>query len=259
MKVAIKLVLIYLLMQILGMLAVTPFAMLYCFMEYGDVQRMAEFSLTPSLLAGFLLMGAYLWKRGYLSGDKQMYSLVGVPYLGWSAVACISSIFLVDFIMSHLSFLPDWMNNTFNILQSGWFGIVCIAVLGPILEELLFRGAITKVLLQRYSPTKAIIFSALIFGISHFNPTQVIGACLVGLLLAWLYYKSGSIVPGIIVHLLNNSLSVYLSMRYPDVDYLADVMGQSLYLVCLVASVILFIVSLKALNTYKLCDTNVNL
>ncbi|MCI1646941.1 MAG: CPBP family intramembrane metalloprotease [Bacteroides sp.] len=259
MKVAIKLVLIYLLMQILGMLVVTPFAMLYSFMEYGDIQRMAEFSLTPSLLAGFLLMGAYLWKQGYLSGDKQMYSFIGIPYLGWSVVACISAIFLVDFITSRLSFLPDWMNNTFNILQSGWFGIVCIAVLGPVLEELLFRGAITKVLLQRYSPMKAIIFSALIFGISHINPAQVVGACLVGLLLGWLYYKSGSVVPGIIIHILNNSLSVYLSMKYPDVDYISDVMGQPLYLISLVASVILFIVSLRALNAYKLCDTDVDL
>ena len=36
-----------------------------------------------------------------------------------------------------------------------------------VLEELLFRGAITKELLRRYSPAKAILFSGLIFGIFH--------------------------------------------------------------------------------------------
>ena len=66
--------------------------------------------------------------------------------------------------MSKLSFLPDWLGNTFDLLQSGWLGILCISVLGPILEEMLFRGAITKVLLRKYNPVKAIILSALIFG-----------------------------------------------------------------------------------------------
>ena len=88
------------------------------------------------------------------------------------------------------SFLPNLLDQTFDILQSGWLGILCISVLGPVLEELLFRGAITKELLRRYSPAKAILFSGLIFGIFHLNPVQIIGACLIGFLLAWLYYKT---------------------------------------------------------------------
>ena len=58
--------------------------------------------------------------------------------------------------MSELTFLPNLLDQTFDILQSGWLGILCISVLGPVLEELLFRGAITKELLRRYSPAKAI-------------------------------------------------------------------------------------------------------
>ena len=112
-------------------------------------------------------------------------SPVSVAYLGWSIIIGLSTIFLIDFVMARLSFLPDWMGATFDVLQSGWLGIICISVLGPVLEEMLFRGAITKVLLQRYSPVKAIILSALVFGIFHINPAQVQvlyyrGACLPG-------------------------------------------------------------------------------
>lgn len=70
MKTAIKLVLIYLAMQILGALAVTPFTMIYAYVEYGTVEKANEFALAPTLLAGFVFMLIYLWWKGYLTGDS---------------------------------------------------------------------------------------------------------------------------------------------------------------------------------------------
>ena len=183
-------------------------------------------------------------------------SPVSVAYLGWSIIIGLSTIFLIDFVMSRLSFLPDWMGATFDVLQSGWLGIICISVLGPVLEEMLFRGAITKVLLQRYSPVKAIILSALVFGIFHINPAQVAGAILSGGLFAWLYYKTGSLVPGILIHILNNSLSVFLSLHYPDVKYTSDLLGEPAYWCCLAVAAVLFAVSCKVMNSYRLPATD---
>ena len=176
MKTAIKLAFIYLAMQILGALAVGPFTMIYAYVKYGTIDRANEFALAPTLLAGFVFMLIYLWKKGYLTKDKQLYSPVSASYLFWSAIMGISMIYLIDFLMSHLTFLPDWLSNTFDLLQSGWLGILCVAILGPILEELLFRGAVTKVLLKKYNPLTAILISGLIFGIFHMNPAQVVGA-----------------------------------------------------------------------------------
>lgn len=153
-------------MQILAALLVMPFAMLYSYAVSGTIDAASVIALAPSMLLGFVGMGGYLWKKGYLKDDGRIWSPVSVAYLGWSIIIGLSTIFLIDFVMSRLSFLPDWMGATFDVLQSGWLGIICISVLGPVLEEMLFRGAITKVLLQRYSPVKAIILSALIFGIS---------------------------------------------------------------------------------------------
>ena len=123
MKTAIKLALIYLAMQILGALAVGPFTMIYAYVKYGTVDRASEFALAPTLLAGFVFMLIYLWQKGYLTGDKRLYSPVSVSYLSWSAMMGISMIYLIDFLMSHLTFLPDWLSDTFDLLQSGWLGI----------------------------------------------------------------------------------------------------------------------------------------
>ena len=122
--------------------------------------------------------------------------------------------------------------------------------------RMLFRGAITKVLLQKYSPVKAIILSALIFGIFHINPAQVVGAVLSGVLFAWLYYKTGSLVPGILIHILNNSLSVFLSLHYPDVEYTSDLLGEPTYWICLAVAVALLAVSYKVMNAYRSPDSN---
>lgn len=256
MKTAIKLVLVYFIMQILAALVVAPFSMLYAYLVNGTTDNAGSIALAPSMLLGFVAMGCYLWKKGYLKGDKRMWSPVSASYLGWSIVIGFSAIFLIDFVMSELSFLPDWLGETFDVLQSGWLGIVCISVLGPVLEEMLFRGAITKVLLQKYSPVKAIILSALIFGIFHINPAQVVGAVLSGILFAWLYYKTRSLIPGILIHVLNNSLSVFLSLRYPDVEYTSDLFGEPVYWICVAAAALLFIVSYKVMNSYRLSDSN---
>lgn len=238
MKTAIKLVLIYFVMQILAALLVMPFAMLYSYAVSGTIDAASVIALAPSMLLGFVGMGGYLWKKGYLKDDGRIWSPVSVAYLGWSIIIGLSTIFLIDFVMSRLSFLPDWMGATFDVLQSGWLGIICISVLGPVLEEMLFRGAITKVLLQRYSPVKAIILSALVFGIFHINPAQVAGAILSGGLFAWLYYKTGSLIPGILIHILNNSLSVFLSLHYPDVKYTSDLLGEPAYWSCLAVAAV---------------------
>ena len=256
MKTAIKLVLVYFAMQVLAALLVMPFTMLYSYVAYGTIDAANAMALVPTMLLSFVGMGAYLWRQGYLKDDGRMWFPVSAGYLGWSIVIGLSVIFLMEFIMERLSFLPDWMKDTFDVLQSGWPGIICISVLGPVLEEMLFRGAITKVLLRKYSPAKAIILSALIFGVFHINPVQVVGAMLSGILFAWLYYKTGSIVPGILIHVLNNSLSVFLSLHYGDVENMADLLGEPAYWICLAVAAVLLAVSYRAMNAYRLPDTN---
>lgn len=253
MKTAIKLVLIYFLMQVLGMLTVIPFALLYVYVSTGalDGDSANRIALAPSLLAGMAYMFWYLWRKGWLKDDGYLYSRLSSAYCGWSLLAGASLIVLIDGLMSLLTFLPDWMEQTFDVMQGGWPGIVGIAVLGPVLEELLFRGAITKALLRRYTPVKGIVLSALVFGIFHINPAQVVGATLSGLLFAWFYYKSRSVVPGILIHILNNSLSVGMSLEFPEADYTWQLTGIPVFAGMVAVAACLFLLACRKLNGYE--------
>ena len=107
--------------------------------------------MIPAQLAGQVMMGIYLWKAGYISTQKATWSPVSAGYLSCSALAILTAGFAVSALMGLLDWIPNIMEQSFDILQSGWGGILAISIIGPVLEELLFRGAITKALLQQYS------------------------------------------------------------------------------------------------------------
>mgnify|MGYP000799534885 FL=1 len=129
MKTAIKLVLIYFLMQLIGALFAGPFCLLYTYFAYGtfDMDKAGQIAVAPTMLLGFVFMGLYLWRKNYLTGDKHLYSPVSVPYLAWSLLAGMTSICIIGLLMSELTFLPNLLDQTFDILQSGWLGILCIS------------------------------------------------------------------------------------------------------------------------------------
>lgn len=75
-----------------------------------------------------------------------------------------------------------------------------LVIVGPILEELFFRGLILRGLLSRYSTKKSILISSLFFAIVHFTPWQFVFAFIVGIVLAWVYIKTGSLLPSMLIH-----------------------------------------------------------
>ena len=241
MKTALTLVFIYFGMQILGAIFMLILCGIYLLITGGDLSTIQSMGVAPSLLLSIVMMTIYLWKFGYISPKKATWSFISPTYMASTLVITLSGIWLLDVLMSHLH-LPDLMKDTFDLMQTGWIGILSIAVLGPILEELLFRGAITTALFKQYTPRTAILLSALLFGVFHINPAQVVGAGIIGLLLAWMYYKTASLIPCIVVHIINNSLSVYLSLKYPGVQNMNELIGNdTLHLVLTILAGVLFI------------------
>ena len=88
--------------------------------------------------------------------------------------------------------------------------ILLIAVAAPISEEVCFRGMLFGGLREKLPRLGAALLSALIFGGLHAitGISAVPPLILFGFLLALLYEKTGSIVPGIILHMLNNSVAL---------------------------------------------------
>jgi len=94
-------------------------------------------------------------------------------------------------------------------------GIIIIsttAIIAPIVEELLFRGFLQKVLEESWEDvTKAILVTSLFFALVHLNPYWIVQIYLLGFLLGYLSWRTNSIIPGIILHGLNNGFAVALN------------------------------------------------
>ncbi|WP_053957336.1 CPBP family intramembrane glutamic endopeptidase [Inediibacterium massiliense] len=103
-----------------------------------------------------------------------------------------------------------WLNIFHGIHNTDhglWKTMIRVAFVAPIVEELLFRGIILKGFTKHYSIKKSIMVSALLFGLMHMNPWQFLGAFIWGIVAGWWFIKTRSIIPCILGHALNNSLS----------------------------------------------------
>ncbi len=81
-----------------------------------------------------------------------------------------------------------------------WVSLLCAGIVGPVCEELFFR----KAMMDRLSgihPTDAILFTALLFGLVHGNLTQFLYAFPLGVLLGYVYHRTGKIGNTIALHI----------------------------------------------------------
>ena len=90
--------------------------------------------------------------------------------------------------------------------------IITIVIIAPIGEELLFRGFLQKSLEKAWNDvTRAILFSSLFFAVIHFNPFWIIQIYFLGVLLGFLAWKTNSIIPCIIFHVIINATSLFFT------------------------------------------------
>ena len=140
----------------------------------------------------------------------------------WVALFSLGTIIPLSFLYEQLGIEMD--ENTQQIITSMMkepWGYVAVGILAPLAEEVVFRGAILRTLLGIMSKKNhwvAIMISAAIFGIVHANLAQFINALLMGLILGWMYYRTKSLVPGILLHWVNNTMAYVLTNIMPQSD-----------------------------------------
>jgi len=86
--------------------------------------------------------------------------------------------------------------------------LIGAALIGPICEEIIFRGVILEGLSKQYKPINAIVFSAFVFAIIHLQPLQVINAFFIGLAFGWIYLRTKSLWVCIFAHVLYNAIAL---------------------------------------------------
>ncbi len=96
-------------------------------------------------------------------------------------------------------------------------GVIGVCVAAPICEESLFRGTILQEQRKQESVATAVIVNGLMFSAFHVNPVSFVGLALVGMFLAHLTIRTGSIIPSILAHAsLNTANAVVLPALYPE-------------------------------------------
>ncbi|MGL5354251.1 MAG: lysostaphin resistance A-like protein [Clostridium sp.] len=120
--------------------------------------------------------------------------------MGFVSVLSMTGLFQSSFdaMEQSLSFV-----GSSNILVS----ILVVGIVAPFAEELMFRGVIYKTLSKSMSITSVIVLQGVLFGVYHMNLVQGLYATFLGILFGYVTYKTKSLWPAIIMHMVNNIVS----------------------------------------------------
>lgn len=211
-KVALALVIFMLMQGLCGVVMIVVAKV----MNYESLAEKAfdGSSVSPTLLAlavivSGLLTCLVLWSLKMIRLPQALdWRVVRWRPAMLGVLAAVTCVFSTD-MAGEMIDLPDMMVDTFLQMADNFWGILSIAVAGPVVEELVFREAIQGSLERSGKPFwLAAVVSALCFGLIHLNPAQIPFAFAMGLILSVVYHKTGNAVVTSIIHILNNSLAV---------------------------------------------------
>lgn len=215
MKKALSYLVIFLGIQILGgaiVNAVWP-------LVTGSPDKTPALLITTTVVVSMIVIMVFLWARWTEVSPKWLRTRPWTV-LAWSVVAALGTLIPSAWIQEQMPELPNLVESEFDMILGNRWGYVTIGLLAPLSEEIVMRGGILKELLksQKLSPWGAITISALFFSLIHMNPAQMPHAFVIGLLLGWMYWRTGSILPCMAYHWANNSAAYVIYNFYPDPD-----------------------------------------
>ncbi|MGD2246937.1 MAG: type II CAAX endopeptidase family protein [Candidatus Methanofastidiosia archaeon] len=133
-----------------------------------------------------------------------LFSLLLIPViiLGGEAIYRITEKVIGEFPLEEIV--------EYTIKESPVIMSIQLAIIGPIGEEIFFRGFAHSALKQKYGFKKGLLYSSLFFGMYHLIPWQIPYAVVAGVILGYVYEKTGSIYMCILLHIVNNAVAVIM-------------------------------------------------
>jgi uncharacterized protein len=170
---------------------------------------------------GLVIVAVY-WFAVRRTGGS--WSLVGVhSFEGrwWRALPFLFVVQMAAMIMINLAVATWFTGGEFENPQveaiTGGVGLsmtdlvlllFLVAGVAPVAEELFFRGMLYPVMRRRWGSVAAVVLNALLFALIHYFPILLPGLFTSGLIFAWVRERSGSIIPSIVLHSLQNGFAV---------------------------------------------------
>jgi len=121
--------------------------------------------------------------------------------------SCFNFFYNLAASLLNLQTQPD-ISSLFEDVSSPWPLLFAGVIVAPFVEEVFFRGFVFTGLRERYGWIPAALLSAGLFALVHFQPISFLPIFLMGLIFAFLYQRSNSIWPGLIMHLATNVLGL---------------------------------------------------
>ena len=218
-------------------------------LKADDPKVLVALSATASIITLII----FLWRKWTPMGKTYIQSKPWATLI-WSAVAALGVVIPSVWLQEQMPALPDVAGETLTKIISTPGGYFVIALLAPVVEEVVFRGAILRALLSSMkSKWGAICFTAALFALIHANPAQMPHAFLMGWLMGWLYMRTGSILPAVVFHWANNTMAYLIAVAYPgDEVKLVDIFSgnETAVILSVVFSLCIFLPALFQLNIW---------
>lgn len=123
----------------------------------------------------------------------------------WGLILTIVTSVAIEPILN--IFPSEYLDKLQDSIGTGGWAIVTSVVAAPILEEVLFRGILQESLTEKLGGWRGVLAASAVFGIVHIIPQQMINAFFIGIILGYIYIKTRSLLPVILIHAINNALA----------------------------------------------------
>ena len=170
--------------------------------ESPAVKEFSNEAMALGLFLSSLAMLFFIHKTGLFRLRMSLFRSIAFKPLLQSTALVFTSMLALNIFVQWLP-LENVLENQFEGLTHTFLGALTISLLAPVLEEVMFRGAIL-----------AMAIAALVFGVYHMNPVQVVYASMFGFILGWMYYRTGSLMSVIVGHVLNNSIATLTMLMF---------------------------------------------
>jgi membrane protease YdiL (CAAX protease family) len=151
---------------------------------------------------------------------------------------------IVDLPAYHNLFPEEWNETLKDETQITFSSVLNVCLLAPIAEEIAFRGVFLGGLLRmQCNPWLAILISTIIFSIMHMSPMMFLNVTIAGFIFGWLFWRTKSLVPGIIAHITCNTIA---SLCGPVIEYFTNPIQEE-YAPNVVLDVIVIIIAIPML------------
>ena len=179
----------------------------------------------------------------------------GLLWLGAGIGLVTAMAFLGNMMFRYVDFSWVFVEDNVGGAPQTVLSFISTAVVPAVAEEFLYRGCVLSNLLP-YGKTQAIFGSALLFALMHSNPLQFFYAFCAGLALGTVFAETGSIWPGMFIHLFNNFISTAEDVLTANADaYYTGLLLDLLETVFILGGIVCFLLLLWRKNGKIVSDT----